>query len=131
MSGMSRIVVTVTITNAVDRARSIRCEALVDKGATYLTLPSAWRDRLGDLELLRTIRVQAANQRRITGELRGPVRVEIEGFGAVFAEVLFIEMEPRGNGDFLPLIGYLVLEAIPVEVDMARHRLVPTMADLR
>jgi len=46
---MGRIVTSVKIENVSDPSKSIRCDALVDTGASFLVLPSAWRDRLGDL----------------------------------------------------------------------------------
>lgn len=42
---MSRIVVATTLEDALDPSHTIRCDALVDTGAAYLTLPKAWRDR--------------------------------------------------------------------------------------
>ena len=50
---MGRIVTSVTIENAKDLAQGFRCDALVDTGASYMVLPSAWRDRLGDLETIK------------------------------------------------------------------------------
>lgn len=51
---MGRMIVETTIENALDSSRSIRCDALVDTGAAYLTLPLAWRERLGELRELDT-----------------------------------------------------------------------------
>ena len=47
---MGRIIASVTIANIGDPADQLRCDALVDTGASHIVLPSAWRDRLGDLE---------------------------------------------------------------------------------
>ncbi len=52
---MGRIVVETTLENALDPSHTIRCDALVDTGAAYLTLPNAWRDRLGTLTELDTV----------------------------------------------------------------------------
>jgi len=38
--------------------------------------------------------------------------------------VLFLEMEPA-NGDYEPLIGYVILEQSQAAVDMLGHRLIP------
>jgi len=59
------------------------------------------------------------------------VRIEVEGFRPVVGEVLFIDMEPRKGGEYDPLLGYLVLQAIPVAVDRLRLRLVKVAADLK
>ena len=39
-------------------------------------------------------------------------------------EILFVDMEPA-NGDYEPLIGYIILEQAQAAVDMLGHRLVP------
>ena len=122
---MGRIVSTVTLTNYAEPAKSFTCEALVDPGAAHLVLPSAWREKLGKLELADSVTIETADQRQVTAEIGGPVRVEVEGFRPVSADVLFLEMQPNIHGRYEPLIGYLVLEAIPVAVDMLGHRLVP------
>jgi predicted aspartyl protease len=61
---MSRIVVETILENALDPSHTIRCRALVDTGAggSSLTLPKAWRDRLGTLTELDTVAVEMANQ---------------------------------------------------------------------
>lgn len=41
--------------NALDPSHTIRCDALVGTGAAYLTLPNAWRNRLGSLTELDTV----------------------------------------------------------------------------
>ena len=43
---MGRIVTSVSIENVLDSEFSIRCDALVDTGASHLVLPLAWRSRL-------------------------------------------------------------------------------------
>ncbi len=67
--------------------------------------------------------VELGNQQTIQGEICGPIKAESEGFRPVFTEVLFIDIEPV-NDRYEPLIGYLILEAIPAAVDMLGHRLV-------
>ncbi|MCA1631827.1 MAG: retropepsin-like domain-containing protein [Acidobacteria bacterium] len=120
---MGRIVSSVTITNIADPVKSLRCDALVDTGASFMVLPAAWRDRLGDLETLESISLETANQETITGEVCGPVRIQVEGFRAIFNEVLFIEMNPE-DGIYEPLIGYIIFEQSQASVDMLGHRLV-------
>jgi predicted aspartyl protease len=61
---LSRIVVETILENALDPSHTICCRALVDTGAggSYLTLPKAWRDRLGMLTELDTVAGEMANQ---------------------------------------------------------------------
>ena len=128
---MGRIVASVTIKNVMAEDMRFRCDALVDTGAAYMTLPSAWRDRLGELNEAARVEVELANQQVMTGVICGPVEIQIEGFRPIYSEVLFIEMEPI-NGDYDPLIGYLVLEQCQAAVDMLGHRLVPVrLVDLK
>jgi predicted aspartyl protease len=47
---MGRIVASVKIDNFVDPAKSLRVDALVDTGASHLVLPSAWKERLGNVD---------------------------------------------------------------------------------
>ena len=120
---MRRIISSVKIENSRAPASGVRCDALVDTGASHMVLPSAWRDRLGDLEEIRRVRLELANQAEAEGVVCGPVRIQIEGFQPVFSEVIFVDMRPE-NGDYEPLIGYIVLEQSQAAVDMLGHRLV-------
>jgi predicted aspartyl protease len=120
---MGRIIASVRIDNASDLSKSLRCDALVDTGASHMVLPTAWKERLGSLDSTRTIELETTTQQIITGEVCGPVRIQIEGFPAIYNEVSFVEMKPE-DGEFEPLIGYLVLEQSQAGVDMLGHRLV-------
>ena len=120
---MGRIITSVKIENVSNASKSLRCDALVDTGASHMVLPSAWKDRLGDLELIGNIELETATQEVVPGEVCGPVRIQIEGFRPIFTEVLFVEMKPE-DGDYEPLIGYIVLEQSQAGVDMLGHRLV-------
>ena len=121
---MGRIAASVSLANLLDPDKSILCDALVDTGASHMTLPAAWRPRLGDLHELGTVELQLANQQTVSGVVCAPVRVQIEGFRAIVTEVLFVEMEPH-EGKYEPLVGYIVLEQSQAAVDMLGHRLVP------
>ena len=121
---MGRIVTSVTIASISDVDKSLRCDALVDTGASFMVLPTAWKDRLGELETLETILLETATQSTIKGEVCGPVRIQLEGFRPIFNEVLFVEMNPE-DGIYEPLVGYIVLEQSQAGVDMLGHRLVP------
>jgi predicted aspartyl protease len=120
---MGRIVASVKIDNVLDASKSLRCDALVDTGASHMVLPTAWKERLGRLESTRTIELETATQALVTGEVCGPVRIQIEGFPAIYNEVSFVEMNPQ-DGEYEPLIGYLVLEQSQAGVDMLGHRLI-------
>lgn len=121
---VGRIVASVTIKNAVDLSQGLKCDALVDTGASHMVLPSAWKNRLGILETGTEIEVETATHERITAEICGPVRIQVEGFRPIFSEVAFVDMSPA-NGEYEPLIGYIVLEQSQAAVDMLSHRLVP------
>ena len=121
---MGRIIASVTLANLGDPAAHLRCDAMVDTGASHMVLPAAWRDRLGDLEQVATVALETATQDTVQGTICGPVRIEIEGFRPIFNEVLFLDMTPA-NGDYEPLIGYVILEQSQAAVDMLGHRLIP------
>ncbi len=121
---MGRIVASIKIENVTDPNSKIRCDALVDTGASHLVLPSAWRERLGKLDEIATIQLEIASQETIEGRICGPVRIQIEGFRPIYNEVLFIEMKPE-NGEYEPLIGYIILEQSQIAVDLLGHRLIP------
>ena len=119
---MGRIVVEATIAYGMDPSCRIVCDILVDTGAPYLTLPNAWRSRLGELTVYDTVDVETANQAVATGEICGPVLLRFGSFRRVLAEVLFIDMEPA-DGRHEPLLGYIPLEQAQAVVDLAGHRL--------
>ena len=120
---MGRIVASVEVDNVSDDSKSLRCDALVDTGASFMVLPVAWRDRLGHLETMTEVEMETATQETIKGEVCGPVRIQIEGFRPIHTEVSFVDMKPQ-DGEYEPLIGYLVLEQSQAGVDILGHRLV-------
>ncbi len=69
---MGRIVSSVTITNISDPSQSLRCDALVDTGASFMVLPNAWKDRLGDLEVVDTISLETATQETVEAKFEAP-----------------------------------------------------------
>jgi len=121
---MGRIIATVDIKNIAASGLSKKLDALVDTGASYLTLPSAWKEQLGVFETEATIELQTATQEVVKGTICGPVKIKVEGFRAIYNEVLFIDMEPD-NGEYEPLLGYIVLEQCGAAVDTIGHRLLP------
>ena len=120
---MGRIISSVTIENALDSTKSLRCDALVDTGACYVVLPSAWKERLGDFGATESVHLETATQEIVEGEVVGPVKIQIEGFRAIYSEALFVDMQPE-DGVYEPLIGYLALEQCQAAVDMLGHRLI-------
>lgn len=121
---MGRIVTQVKLANFADPSKTLAVSALVDTGAAYITLPSAWRESLGALEQLGEIEVEMADQSTTKGVVCGPVRARIGEFRPIMAEVLFIDMEPDEDGEYEPLVGYIALEQAGAAVDMLGHRLV-------
>lgn len=119
---MGRIIASVTIDNLLDTTKSLRCDALVDTGASHLVLPSAWQDRLGDLPVFRVVEMETATQSTVHGQICGPVRIQVEGFEPISSEVLFVDIEPE-DGIYEPLIGYIPLEQSQAAVDRLGHRL--------
>ena len=120
---MGRIITPVVITNVFSPENRIACDALVDTGASYMVLPNAWREKLGEIETIERIELELADQSVQSGEICDPVKIQIEGFRPMYTEVLFIDMKPE-NGIYEPLIGYIVLEQCQAGVDMIGHRLI-------
>jgi len=120
---MGRIAAFVTIENATEPEKRVECDALVDTGASHMILPVAWRQRLGEMKELGMVEMETADQRLLEGTVCGPVKIQIEGFRPVFSEVVFVEMKPE-DGQYEPLVGYIVLEQSQAAVDMLGHRLV-------
>ena len=131
MTRMGRIFTEITIANGLEPGREIGCRALVDTGAWGLMLPRAWKERLGAFQMTRTVEMVAADQRVVSGEVCGPVTIQIEGCEPVSSEVTFVDMELEG-GRYRPLLGYTVLEQAGLAADPVGGRLlkIPHM-DLR
>ena len=119
---MGRIVTKVTVANPIDKAKSRTFDALVDTGASMLTLPKNWKKDLGNLAETRIATVEFAGQNIREVEVRGPVSIQIEGFQKIFSEVAFLEMN-ASDGTYEPLIGYIPLEQSGILVDMLGNRL--------
>jgi len=128
---MGKIIVDVTVSSFLEIGKSIDFDGSVDTGATFLTLPSAWKSKLGEIEILEEVDLELASGKIIGGEICGPVKIKVGEFREITGEVLFIEMDPGADGKYEPLIGYLPLEAIPVGVDMLNHRLFKVSAMLK
>ncbi|NUN98924.1 MAG: retroviral-like aspartic protease family protein [Candidatus Omnitrophica bacterium] len=111
-----------------DQVRTIRVEALVDTGATYLCLPPGEIQRLGLIEPeVRTVKTANGPAER---RLYSYAQISIQGRTTVM-EIL--ENDPETP----PLIGYTALELLDFVVDPKSERLIPNpehggkwMADL-
>lgn len=121
---LKRILVSVKIENVCDDAKGLSCDAFADTVASMMMLPAVWKDRFGDLESTRTIDAETSTQGTLRCEVCGPVRIQIDGFRPNFNEVAFVEMKPA-DGEYEPLIGYIVLTQSQAAVDRLGHRLVP------
>jgi len=120
---MGEVVVQVSVTNGRDPGRKKSFAALVDTGAYGLVLPLAWKEDLGDLELVASADLETADQRIVDADIYGPVWIQIDGFRRIIDEAIFVEMEPGPQG-YQPLVGCTVLEKSNVVVDVVTHRLV-------
>ena len=122
-STVGEVVVSVTVANVIQPANEIAFDAMVDTGAFGLVLPLAWKDRLGALTDIATVELETADQRIVSAEVCGPVRIQLAGFRTIVGEAVFVEMRPGRKG-YEPLVGYTVLELAGAVVDMVSHRLV-------
>ena len=120
---MGRIIASVEILNP-SHEKPVRIDALVDTGASYLALPLAWKERFGEFQWEEEVELQTATQEIVRGIMCSPVRITVEGFRPIGAEVLFLKMTPE-NGEYEPLLGYIPLESCGAVVDMLGHRLLP------
>jgi len=119
---MGRIVAKVTVTNPIGKTKSRTFDALVDTGASMLTLPKNWKKDLGNLAETRIAKVEFVDQNIKEVEICGPVSIQVEGFQKIFSEIAFLEMN-ASDGAYEPLIGYIPLEQSGILVDMLGHRL--------
>jgi len=121
---MGRIVAQVKLTNFSDPTKTLAVSALVDTGSAYITLPTAWRESLGEVERLGEVDVERVDQSVRKACVCGPIRVRIGEFRPIVGEVLFPDMNPDDEGEYETLIGYIALEQAGAAVDMLGHRLV-------
>ena len=56
------------------------------------------------------------------------MRIQIDGFRRVTGEAIFTEMQPRRDGTYEPLVGFMILEACNVIVDPVDRCLVARRA---
>lgn len=121
---MGRIVAKVEVSNFPHMESKLSFSGLVDTGATYLTLPHVWKDKLGEAAFCEEVAMETATGAEVNGLLCSPYRVQLDNFRTVSTEILFAEMIPDENGQYEPLIGYIPLEQSCLAVDMLGHRLI-------
>lgn len=83
------------VNNPFELGKTLRCDALVNTGASHLVLPKAWKDRLGTVPVSSRVDMETPDQKSIGGEVCGPFTIQLEGFRPVSGEVLFIDMQPN------------------------------------
>ena len=91
---MGKIIVDVTVSNFLEAGKSVTFEASVDTGATFLTLPKAWKSKFGEIEIREEVDLELASGEIVGGEICGPAKIKIGDFREITGEVLFIEMGP-------------------------------------
>lgn len=124
MLSMGKVIVPIRVENLEFPAHTLEVQAFVDTAAAYLTLPAAWRARLGRLRRFRTVKTQFADQRAGVADVYGPVLLKIGEFPEISTEVLFIDMSPDEQGNFEPLLGYIPLEQANAAVDLSERKLI-------
>lgn len=125
---MGQITTQIHVSNFGDKTKFIDTDALIDTGAAYLTLPAAWKDRLGDLEKMEDVEIELADGGVKTAELCGPVRLRIRDdagnpFRKTSTEVLFMDMAADENARYEPLVGFIPLEQAGIAIDPQTQRL--------
>jgi clan AA aspartic protease len=100
---------------AADAIRRVTCEALVDSGATFLSLPESIVRSLG-LKAFRKRRVRTANG-TVERTIYDPVIVRVQGRDCI---VPIIELPD----DCEPLLGQVPLEMMDWWIDPVNQRLV-------
>ena len=121
---MGRIMATVDLENPAEPRGHKKMVALVDTGASRLTLPLAWKGQLGSFEMEETIEVQIATQEVAPGIICGNAKIRVEGFQVIYSKVIFLDMRPE-KGEYEPLLGYITLEECGAAVDVIGHRWIP------
>ncbi len=114
---MGKVVEKVKFTNVFDPARSVEVEALIDTGATMISLPQKVVDELG-LRKFEEVSVRYGNNKTEVKPVYGVVSVEIKGRAGDF-DVL---AEPK---DIQPLVGQIVLEQLDLIVDPGARSVIP------
>ena len=85
---MGKIVVSVKVENALmPSIPAMQMDALVDTGSSRLTLPNAWRERLGDFPRTRKAVAHTASE-TVDAIICSPAVITIAGFPQIDGEIL-------------------------------------------
>ena len=114
---MGRVIEKVKLINVFDPERSVVVDALVDTGATMISLPQNIVEELG-LRKMREASVRYGNNKREVKPVYGVVTAEIKGRAGNFDVVA----EPEGSQ---PLIGQVVLPILDLLVDTSAECVIP------
>ena len=114
---MGRVIEKVKFTNLFDPERSVVVDALVDTGATMISLPQDIVKELG-LRKMREASVRYGDDRREVKPVYGVVTAKIGERSGDFDVVA----EPEGSQ---PVVGQMVLQQLDLLVDASAERVVP------
>ncbi len=114
---MGRVTEMIRLTNIFEPERSVEIEALIDTGATMISVPQKVVDELG-LRKMREKTVRYGNGETEVKSVYGVVTVEIKGRAAEF-DVL---AEPKTTR---ALVGQILLEDLDFIVDPGARKLIP------
>lgn len=114
---MGKVIEKIKITNLFDSTKSMEVEAIVDTGATMLTLPEDMVNELG-LNKVEEVKVKYANNHIETKGIYGVVRLELKGRMGDF-DVL------AENVGSQPLIGQIELERLDLIIDPSTREVIP------
>jgi clan AA aspartic protease len=117
VTDMGKVIERVKLESLFDPTRSIEVDAVIDTGATMMTLPQNLVEKLG-LKKIREVTVKYANNQTQKKSVYAGLVVKLKGrignFEAV-AEVIGSE----------PLVGQIVLEALDLVIDSRTRTLIP------
>ncbi len=117
---MGKIVEKVKFTNLFEPEKSIEVEAVIDTGATMVSLPVDMVKKLG-LRKVREVKVRYANNKVETKSIYGVVTIELHGRSAN----LDVLAEEKGSQ---PLIGQVALELLDLVIEPKTMKVKPNPA---
>lgn len=104
-----------------EQIRTSKIEALVDTGATLMSLPQEELDKLG-VRVFSERTSRFANGQTAIKKIYGPVHIRVMGRDALVAATASHPGMPS-------LLGQIPLESLDLLVDPKRHRLIPGHPD--
>ena len=113
---MGRVTEKIKLTNFVAPEKSVEIEALIDTGATMISVSQKVVDELG-LRKMREKTVRYANGKTERKPIYGVVTAEIKGRAGEFD----VMAEPDGSR---PLVGQILLEQLDLVVDPGARRVI-------